>query len=328
MSNNKPQRIVVDVAGASVGGSGRFLSELDAYLPGCPFEESIQIIGRSRPLTPSWLLRREQLARGAKMRIALNNASFISTGGRNVVLLRNVLHFSNSAEFRMHNFVPSMELRSQIPIIRGAARRANRIVVPTTAMAERVIRHVPSLEKAIEVRGHPVSQKAWAGMPGMYEIGVLVPIIPSPYKHLDQHVDALVSATDGRYATAVPITVTAEKAELPIAAQHPRVRFIGRLSAAELEWYWQHSLAVYYPTTLEAFGYPMAEARVNGRYVIAQDTPHAREVAGSALCPFTLGDEASLAQAVDRAISSVPVPDGESNDPNGYFNWLFGGSDL
>ena len=42
---------------------------------------------------------------------------------------------------------------------------------------------------------------------------------------------------------------------------------------------WSRCRAVYFPTGLESFGCPLAEARVNGVPVIARDTPQNREIA-------------------------------------------------
>ena len=81
--------------------------------------------------------------------------------------------------------------------------------------------------------------------------------------------------------------VTADRAEVPPAvASHPRVQLVGRLPHAQLRELRARSRAVYFPTDLESFGYPLAEARVSGQSVIARDTAQNREVAGSALCGY------------------------------------------
>ena len=54
------------------------------------------------------------------------------------------------------------------------------------------------------------------------------------------------------------------------------------------------SRAIYFPTGLESFGYPLAEARVSGQPAIARDTAQNREIAGPALCGYSLGDPDSL----------------------------------
>lgn len=318
--------VLIDVAGAAVGGSGRFLLELDAYLEQRDQRHSVQIIGRNRRLTPSWLVQRESYANSFPLRIALNNASFAAPRGRNVVLLRNVLHFARREELRRHSFTPSLELRAQSPLVRRLARRAHQIVVPTSAMAKRVRTHTPSLAHALSVRGHPVAQRDWAGREGNRRVGILVPIVPSPYKNLDEHVWSLLRATNGPGFEDLNITVTAHPHELPLSGNHPRLNFLGRVSADRLDNYWEECMAVYYPTTLEAFGYPLAEARVNGRFVIAQDTDQNEEVAGDALCSYRASDLRSLEAAVRKAVAGRPRPDASVNDPESYFDWLLAGA--
>lgn len=78
------------------------------------------------------------------------------------------------------------------------------------------------------------------------------------------------------------------------------------------------------PPGLESFGFPLAEARVNGQPVIAQDTEQNREIAGPALCAFTIGDADSLRHATELALKGGNTPDTEPFDPDSYFNWLLG----
>ena len=73
---------------------------------------------------------------------------------------------------------------------------------------------------------------------------------------------------------------------------------MGRIDQHDLRQVWARSRAIYFPTGLESFGYPLAEARVSGQPVIARDTAQNREIAGPALCGFTPGDPDSLRHAV------------------------------
>jgi len=60
--------------------------------------------------------------------------------------------------------------------------------------------------------------------------------------------------------------------------------------------------------------------------VIARDTPQNREIAGPALCGYTMGDRDSLRQATEAALTARVAPDSESFDPDAYFDWLLGDS--
>ena len=89
----------------------------------------------------------------------------------------------------------------------------------------------------------------------------------------------------------VRLRVTANQEEVPeTLARHPRVDVVGRLDHHALRELWARSQAIYFPTEIESFGYPLAEARVHGQPVIALDTEQNREVAGAALCSFTAGN--------------------------------------
>lgn len=107
-------------------------------------------------------------------------------------------------------------------------------------------------------------------------------------------------------------------------ACHPRVELMGHLSPHDMQKLRRRSRAIYFPTSIESFGYPLAEARVDGLPVIARDTAQNREIAGPALCGFTPGDSDSLKQAVTLALTVKVAPDPAPFDPDCYFNWMLG----
>jgi len=107
-------------------------------------------------------------------------------------------------------------------------------------------------------------------------------------------------------------------------ACHPRVDLVGRLPCGELRIMQGRCRAVYFPTGLESFGYPLAEARVSGQPVIARDTAQNREIAGAALFGYTPGDPDSLRRAVEAALAADIAPDPGPFDPDRYFGWLLG----
>ena len=83
-------------------------------------------------------------------------------------------------------------------------------------------------------------------------------------------------------------------------------------------------MAIYFPPEIESFGYPLAEARVSGQPVIARDNEQNREIAGSALCGFTVGNAESLRAATATALAKELQPDPAPFDPDAYFDWLLG----
>jgi glycosyltransferase involved in cell wall biosynthesis len=118
-------------------------------------------------------------------------------------------------------------------------------------------------------------------------------------------------------------------ADAPAALRgDPRFRFVGVLARERLAEFYGRCAALYYPTSVESFGYPLAEARAAGIPVIAQDTAHNREIAGHALRGYDAGRTASLADAVGAALASRPEPDPSPFATAPYFDWLLdaGGS--
>jgi glycosyltransferase involved in cell wall biosynthesis len=316
--------VVVDCAGAAVGGAARFLKELDAWLASS--QAKATVIGRGEPLNALWLARRElRVARRAK-RVALNNVSFVGRGGTRTVLLRNALHFAASSELKSMGYTLPRSLRAQVPIVRRAAQRADVVIVPCTAMAERVCKFVPALEERIIVRPHPVAQRPWAGE-NPDGADLLMPILNAPYKRLPWHLARVLAAsTESGRIHRVHVTARAEEFP-PELRRDPRVNFVGALDAAELDTYWRASRAVYFPTQLESFGYPLAEARASGRHIVAVDTPQNREIAGPALAGFSPDSVDSLAAALDLAMCQTVTPDRRTFDPSRYFEWLLAAPD-
>lgn len=316
-----PTMTVVDAAGAQMGGAAKFLGELRRYLSGNP-GPPVRLIGLERSLDPRWLVEREVMARGSNGRIALNNVGFGLGEGR-VTLLRNALHFASPEELAALHYRPSRTLQAQTKIVRTAAQRSDVLVVPSSAMAERVLTHSPRLVKKLVVRPHPVSQAPWALRSGRLSEppSILVPILNAPYKRLQEHLERLLAALDAAM-TAATVVVTAHRREFPGLAADQRTQFTGPLLEADLEECWRQASAVYFPTQLESFGYPLAEARVNGIPVIALDTSQNREIAGASLRAFQEDQSESLTAAVHAALTRPAEPDPEPFSPRPYFDWL------
>ena len=202
-------------------------------------------------------------------------------------------------------------------------RRSDVLVVPSTAMAGRVTQAMPGLSGRVVVRPHPVSAGP-APVPAA-EPAIACPVLFAPYKHMPQRLRDLLAALDACADPGVRVWVTADHAEVPAdLAACPRVDLLGRRGPAESSALVTRARAVYFPSGLESFGYPLAEARATGRPVIARDTPQNREIAGPALCGYTPGDPASLEAAVKTALTTHPSPDPAPFDPDTYFNWLLG----
>lgn len=263
-------------------------------------------------------MERESLARGER-RIAANNVSWVSGQGGRVVILHNSLHFLRPGEASQLLAMPPGMAR-QVPVVRAAARRATRLVVPCTEMLERVARVLPGARSRLTVRYLPVTIRRARREPQEAPY-VLYPSIPAPHKdlvgHLTTLVDAIVCA-----GSHLRVAVTAPPAALGGLADNPKVVAIGLQSAAAMDGLYAEASAVYAPTTIESFGYPVAEGRALGIPVIAIDNARNREIGGPALVGFTAGDGDSLVSAIAAVCSRRPAPDPGPFDPDAYFHWL------
>ena len=314
--------VTVDLAGGQMGGAARFRAEFRDYLTRSA-RDDIRVIGARRSLTAGWLAAREAAAARRSRRVALNNVGFLTPGGERWTLLRNHLHFLTEAEMTALDPGLRSQAGRQIAVVHRAARRSDVLVAPCTAMAERVKAMLPEVAGRVVVRMHPVSANPVSPWPGGSLI--LCPVLFAPYKQMSARIADWLAAVDGAMDESVRLIVTASPADVPSRlAASPRLHFVGRLDHRELCQWWARSRAVYFPSGIEAFGWPLAEARVNGQPVIARDTSQNQEIGGSALCGYHPGDRDSLRNAILTALAGGVVPDPAPFDPAAYFEWLLG----
>lgn len=312
--------VVIDTAGGQMGGAARFRVEIGDYLRRSP-RDDVKVIGGRRHLSPAWLVTREA-ARGTR-RVALNNVGFLTPGGERWTLLANALHFLDPAEASALDPGLRAQASRQSAVVHRAARRSDVLIAPSTAMAERITATLPDVGDRVVVRMHPVSASPVA-RPGDGSL-VLCPVLFAPYKHMADRLAEWLDAVDHALCDHVRMIVTASPSDVPPAlATSPRLHFIGRVGHDDMLRLWARSRAVYFPTGLESFGCPLAEARVNGLPVIARDTPQNREIAGPALCGYALGDPGSLRHATEAALARQVAPDPVPFDADAYFDWLLG----
>jgi glycosyltransferase involved in cell wall biosynthesis len=318
------QTVTVDVAGGPYGGAARFRDELYGHLKRTG-RRDIAVIGEERRLDAAWLLRRELAAPAQRRRVALNNVSFVLPGGQRWTLLGNALHFLTDGE--VARLDPSLRpiARQQAYVVRLAALRSHVLIAPCSAMAERIAHMAPTVKNRVIVRMHPVSANAVPPMADDPEPVILCPLVFTPYKHMPVRLREWLWAVDRTIDKSVRMLVTADESEVPAdLASHPRIELLGRVSTAGLRPLWARSRAIFFPPGLESFGFPLAEARVCGRPVIARDTAQNKEIAGPALCGFTVGNPESLLEATEQALSSEITPDPAPFDPDDYFDWMLG----
>jgi hypothetical protein len=307
-----------------MGGAARYRAEVYRYLARTG-REDVKLIGADRRLDSAWLLQRETAKPLRARRVALNNVSFLSPGGDRWTIVANSWHFATDQERETLTADARGAIGRRAAVVRLAVRRSDVIIAPCTDMAERIIRVLPSVQPRVVVRMHPVSTYEVPDKPR--DQIILCPVIFSHYKRMATRIMDLLSAVDHHIEPSVRIMVTAERCELPESlSNHPRVKLVGRLAVNDLRPLWESSRAIYFPTSMEAFGYPLAEARANGVPVIALESSQNREIAGPALCGFAEGNLGSLREATEIALKKEVKPDPTPFNPEAYFNWLLGPS--
>src|SRR6185503_7415162 len=104
-------------------------------------------------------------------------------------------------------------------------------------------------------------------------------------------------------------------------AAHPRITAVGILPHGQLAGLWRTAWATFFPSSVESFGYPLAEARAYGVPVLAPDTAQAREIAGPALRAYDPARPSSLCAALSDAAAPLDADPGPF-DRDSYFRWL------
>jgi len=327
---------LIDMAGAREGGARRFLLELDAYLQAVR-PSDVMLIGRDRQLSSTWLLAREVAAwrtPGLHRTVALNNVALGQPRRRvqTCVLLRNPLHFFPLQEIRTISRRARVQLALETTLVRRSALRADELVVPTSEMANRVLGYLPEVHGRLRVRPHPLSAPARFHRCPKGAV-FLMPALFAPWKGLEGWMTVLVRALnllEVRLGEEPEVRVTAGPDQLRQALggiDDHRILAIGRLEPGALDREYEAARAVLYPTKLESFGYPLAEARLRRVPVIGRDTELTREVAGPMLRPVQADDPTALAGVMLEALDEVsPTTTTGPNPfaPNAYFDDLLG----
>jgi glycosyltransferase involved in cell wall biosynthesis len=216
---------------------------------------------------------------------------------------------------------PGVLTRGMEVLVPAAARRAQRIIVPSEAVAEDLDSYLGvGREKVDVVPEGPGAEPAAAppaeddlrgrlGLPG----GPLVLAVSArrPHKNLSR----LIEAMRGVDATLVlPGYPTAFDEELKAEAAGAPVVFAGWVSGGDLEGLYAAATCMVFPSLAEGFGLPVLEAMLRGVPVACSSTTALGEVAGDAALVFDpesvdairsairtlLGDPAERTRLIDR----------------------------
>jgi glycosyltransferase involved in cell wall biosynthesis len=203
-----------------------------------------------------------------------------------------------------------------------AARRSDRILAPSDSTRNDLTRLLKIPAKKIDlapygVRTTFVSPTDDAELRARHQLGdravVFTASAKRPHKNLMRLLDAMaLIPSEQRPLLVLPGYATPHEAELRMHASHLRIdadtRFLGWISAADLEAFYRLSSCFVFPSLYEGFGLPVLEAMAHGLPVASSDRSSLVEVAGGAARMFDPETPEAIATAIkdllhDRALA-------------------------
>ncbi|MFF9241015.1 glycosyltransferase family 4 protein [Streptomyces sp. NPDC014801] len=197
--------------------------------------------------------------------------------------------------------------RDQLRVLRETARAADAIVVPTNAMADRLLKLAPQIER------RKITHIPW-GIPDRLLTAPLARPARTSTSHLrllyagrltaEKGVEALIKSLAP--VPGVDLSVAAPRAQFHALAPllqraGVRVRYLGWLRRPQL-WkaFTEHDVLVMPSTTLEAMGLVALEAQACGLPVLYQPVPGLNEVLAASGMATDFTHSAALARDLDR----------------------------
>jgi glycosyltransferase involved in cell wall biosynthesis len=200
---------------------------------------------------------------------------------------------------------------------RWSARRSNRVLCPSDATRKLVVAHLGIDATKVEVTPEGVADCFFKTPAFGSDLGA--PFGLRPYV-------LFVGTWEARkgiatlYAALRQVNAAGERVHVVLAGQagwgteqlldamrrDSSVEFRVRPSDQELVDLYRGALALVYPSEMEGFGLPVAEAMACGCPVIATDLPSIREFAGANPLYISAGDSDQLALHVERLLDGDP----------------------
>ena len=237
---------------------------------------------------------------------------------RRVVTVHDLIyaHFPEA-----HSGIRERGIRLLVP---AAARRSARVIADSHSTREDLISLLGIPPERIDVvplglgsvqRGQPLPERETRERFDLGSRAVLLSLSAKrPHKNLAALIDALaLIAPERRPLLVLPGYPTWHERELrdraDSAGVSADVRFLGWVSAAELEGLWAIARGFVFPSLYEGFGLPVLEAMARGVPVACSNASSLPEVAGDAALLFEPSDERAIAQALERLLGDPAEPE-------------------
>lgn len=225
---------------------------------------------------------------------SLQNTAVLFTRVPQVVYVHQSLPF---ARWHRWSFFRSeereMAVRAAVlgPVIRWSVRRASMTIVQTHWMQQvlaissrvdssRIVVVPPDCDVSLPPAGE-------VGKSDMADLGqgirLFYPASAMPYKNFEVAIQALILLQAQGHHAEITLTITGKENDYAKRIKQlatplgDAVQFCGPISRHSVLLTLQHSILVF-PSIIETFGLPLLEARKLGSWVIAADTPFAREI--------------------------------------------------
>jgi glycosyltransferase involved in cell wall biosynthesis len=211
-----------------------------------------------------------------------------------------------------HDGLRSVGMAVLVPL---AARRSDRIIVPSTSTRDDLVRFLKTRPGKIDVVpegvGLPAEATAESELRARLGIGdgtvCLTASAKRPHKNLIRLLDAwALLPRDRRPMLVLPGYPTRHEKELRARALELGVeadtRFLGWVSTADLEGLYRLASCFVYPSLYEGFGLPVLEAMARGLPVACSDRASLIEVAGGAARFFDPEDPRAIADSVQELL--------------------------
>jgi glycosyltransferase involved in cell wall biosynthesis len=228
-----------------------------------------------------------------------------------VVTLHDVLHRD------LPSLVPRHVRAFRAFAYDAAARRADRVIVPSAFVRERAVARLGLDRERLRVVPHGVDHDVFHPGEGAREPFLLYPARRWPHKN---HAFLFAAFSEIRRARPeLELVLTGERdagAALPDG-----VRSLGYVSTAELAELYRRAAALVFPSRYEGFGWPVLEAMASGCPVAAASGTAVEEVAGDAAVFFAPEATDEAVAAIERALASTAELGARGIERASRFTW-------